>query len=101
MTTQSLPRSHVAEILSRIVGPDEGTLTPETAHAILELKLVEQDRQRAHELAVRNQEGRISSAEMEELEAYQRVGHLFNLLGAKARRSLKAAGLDKMAVGDA
>ena len=40
MSTQSLPRSHVSEILSRIVGPEEGNLTPQAARAILKLKLL-------------------------------------------------------------
>jgi hypothetical protein len=100
MSTQSVPRSHVAEILSRIVGPEEGNLTPETAKAILKLKLDEADCQRAHELAVRNQEGKLTKTEEAELEAYQRVGRLIDLLSAKARRSLKRAGLDKIATGD-
>jgi hypothetical protein len=41
MNTQSPPRSHVGEILTRIVGPAIGDLTPEAARAILKLKLDE------------------------------------------------------------
>jgi hypothetical protein len=100
MSTQSPPRSHVAEILTRIVGPDVGNLTPEAARAVLKLKLAEDDRRRAHDLAVKNQEGRLTSDEEAEMEAYQRVGRLIDLLWAKARRSLKQAGQDKVAVGD-
>jgi hypothetical protein len=92
MSTQSPPRSHVAEILDRIVGPDIGNLTPEAVRAILKLRLDESDRVRADDLAVKNQEGRLTSDEESEIEAYQRVGRLINLLWAKARRSLKQAG---------
>ena len=100
MNTQSLPRSHVSEILSRIVDPEEGNLTPDAAHSILKLKLDERDRLRAHELAVKNQEGTLTAEEESEIEAYQRVGRLMDLLRAKARRSLKRAGLDKALLGD-
>src|SRR4051794_37639826 len=49
---------------------------------------------------VRNQEGRLSSGEEEELDAYRRVGRLMDLLLAKARRSLKRTGLDNTSSGD-
>jgi hypothetical protein len=97
MSTQSPPRSLIAEILDRTVGPDVGDLSPEGARAILKLKLNEFDRRRAHELAVKNQEGRLTSDEEAEIEAYQRVGRLIDLLWAKARRSLRLAGLDQVA----
>ncbi len=97
MNTQSPPRSHVAEILTRVVGPDVGNLSPEAARAVLQLKLDETDRQRAHDLAVKNQEGRLTSAEEAEIEAYQRVGRLIDLLWAKARKSLRQAGQESVA----
>jgi uncharacterized protein YnzC (UPF0291/DUF896 family) len=96
MSTQSLPRSHVSEILSRIVGPDEENLTPEAAQGILKLSLDENDRQRLHDLASKNQNVGLTREELEELDAYRRVGRLIDLLQAKARRSLKRAGLDQL-----
>ncbi len=96
MSTQSPPKSHVSEILTRIVRPDEGNLTPEAARCLLRLKLDETDRQRAHELAVKNQESTLSTDEEEELDAYRRIGRLMDLLQAKSRRSLKNAGLDTL-----
>ncbi|WP_261341159.1 hypothetical protein [Fimbriiglobus ruber] len=42
-----------------------------------------------HDLAVKNQEGDISAAEQDELDGYRRVGRLLDLIGAKARLSLK------------
>jgi hypothetical protein len=96
MSIQSPPRSHVSEILSRIVGPEEGNLSPEAARGILQLKLGEVDRQRAHELAVKGQSGALTAEEMDEMEAYRRVGRLVDLLQAKAQRSLKRAGKDQV-----
>jgi hypothetical protein len=42
-----------------------------------------------HELAVRNQDGRLTVAERNELSNYVNVGHLIALLQSKARKSLK------------
>jgi hypothetical protein len=42
-----------------------------------------------HDLARRNQEGRISPAELAELDSYVKVGDLLALLQSKARRTLK------------
>ena len=45
------------------------------------------------ELAERNQDGRLTSEEREELENYVKAGHFLALLHSKARRSLRAAKL--------
>jgi hypothetical protein len=79
-----------------MVGPEEANLSPEAAQGLLRLKLDEADRQRAHELAVKNQSGSLTSDEMEEIEAYRRIGRLVDLLHAKARRSLIRVGLDSL-----
>ena len=98
MNAQSSPRSHVAKILNRVVGPELENLTPEAARAVLKLKLDQSDRRRAHDLAVKNQEGRLTPDEEAEIEAYQRVGRLIDLLWAKARKSLRQAGQDVVAI---
>jgi hypothetical protein len=45
-----------------------------------------------HKLAVKNQDGKLSSTEQHELDGYLRIGRLLDLLGVKARRSLKKRG---------
>ena len=42
-----------------------------------------------NELALKNREDRLSSAELQELERFMRVGNLLDLMMAKARLSLK------------
>ena len=42
-----------------------------------------------HELAVKNQEDRLSPKEKAEMENYRRVSFLLDLMHSKARRSLK------------
>jgi hypothetical protein len=69
-------------------------LTPEAAKAILALRLDDSDRQRMHELAVKNQEGRLTVEDEHEMKCYLRVGSFLDLMRAKALGSLKKAGLD-------
>jgi hypothetical protein len=42
-----------------------------------------------HELAVKNQEDKLTAKERTELENYRRVSFLLDLMHSKARRSLK------------
>jgi hypothetical protein len=64
-------------------------MTPELARSILGLSFPDEDKARMHELAVKNQEGQISAAELEELDNYIKVGELLAILWSKARQSLK------------
>ena len=43
-----------------------------------------------HELSAKAQEGTLSGREQAQLDNFERVGHLINLMQSKARRSLKA-----------
>lgn len=80
-----------AAILGRLIHPERADLSPEAARSILGLEFEEADRDRMHELAQRAQAGTLSDAELSELDAYRRVGRLFEVMRSKARRSLKRA----------
>ncbi len=84
----SKPRTVSAEaaILTRLVKQD---MTPEAARALLQLDLDPYDRDRMHELAVKNQEGALTSDEQEELDSYRRVGYFVDLMRSRARLALK------------
>ena len=43
-----------------------------------------------HELSAKAQEGTLTRSEQAELDNFERVGHIVNLMQSKARRSLKA-----------
>jgi len=73
-----------ADILGRVLQEDGGSLPK----ALLAFRFPQSDLDRMHELAVKNQEGKLSRAEQGELEAYCRVGRLLDLLSAKARLAL-------------
>jgi hypothetical protein len=89
--TTTLPSepSEVA-ILSRLLLNGQDGFTPELARHFLSLGFREEDRARMHELAEKNQAGRISPQELRELDSYVKAGDLLAILQSKARKFLKA-----------
>jgi hypothetical protein len=81
-------------ILSRVLAGAERELPPELARYVLALDFSAEDKARMHELAVRNQADELSAAEKEELFAYVKAGTLLSTLQSKARRALKARGVN-------
>ena len=77
---------------ARVIRPDQHDLSRAAARAFLKFDFPVGDRQRMHELAIKNQEGALTPAEQRELESYQRVGRLVDPLSAKARLTLKKRG---------
>ncbi|HEY7330738.1 MAG TPA: hypothetical protein VH592_24065 [Gemmataceae bacterium] len=81
-----------AAILTRLVKPNRADFSPEVAEAILKLDFDQSDRDRMHELAVKNGEGHLTRAEEEELNSYLRIGYFVDLIRSKARISLTKHG---------
>jgi hypothetical protein len=67
----------------------DGDLNPDVARHLLTLGFSEEDKARMHNLAVRNQEGALAPAEVEELHIYAEIGCIFGILHSKARKVLK------------
>jgi hypothetical protein len=82
-----------AEILEHVVSPVQGGLPPDAARAILELKFDKDAARRIRQLLQKNNRGAISAEERITLERFLRMGKFIDLLHAKARLSLKEAGL--------
>ncbi|HEY1380097.1 MAG TPA: hypothetical protein VGF55_25055 [Gemmataceae bacterium] len=78
-----------AAIFGRLIKVDQGDLTPDLARYLLSLEFRPEDKARMHDLAVRNQDGRLSAAERDELDNFVNVGHLLAVLQSKARKSLR------------
>lgn len=76
-------------ILNRIFRPGSNDLPLTAARAILKLDFDDDDRERMHELSRKAQEGALNAEEEAEIDSYERVGHLLDLLHSKARRALK------------
>jgi uncharacterized protein YnzC (UPF0291/DUF896 family) len=88
-TETSVSATSEAAILGRLICPDNGDLRAEAAEALLAIHFDSRDLDRMHELAVKNQEDRISPKEKVEMENYRRVSFLLDLIHSKARLSLK------------
>lgn len=88
MQTSHTGTSEVA-IFSRVLEPDQATLSVSAARAILALGFPPADRNRMRELSAKAREGTLSPAEQDEINNYERVGHILSLMKSKARRSLK------------
>jgi hypothetical protein len=86
--TAPLPPSEAA-ILSRLIRPEEDSLTPEAAEGLLRIKFEQRDLDRMHELAVKNQDGVLTPQDQAEMENYRKVGFLLDLMHSKARRAFK------------
>jgi hypothetical protein len=79
-------------ILTRVIQPEQGDLSPAAARSLLKFHFPAEDRERMHDLAVKNQADKLTAAERQELDGYLRIGSLLDLLGAKARLSLMKCG---------
>jgi hypothetical protein len=86
--TDQASQSEIA-ILARVLGNNQGQMSPELARYLLGLGFSDHDKTRMHDLAVRNQEAALSAAEKDELIAYAKAGSLLSILKSKARRVLK------------
>ena len=82
-----------ADILEHVVSPMNGGMTPDAARAILDLKFDKDATRRIRQLLQKNNRGTISADERITLEKFLRIGKLIDLFQAKARLSLKEAGL--------
>jgi hypothetical protein len=88
MAVETATTSDVA-IMSRVIQPENGTLSAAAARAWLKLDFIDQDRARMHELALKAQEGTLTSQDQANLETYRRVGRLLDMMHSKARHSLQ------------
>ncbi len=90
MATQQQTESGIeAAILARSIHPERDDLSREAAKALLHIGLEREDLDRLHLLVTKNQDDALTPAEKADLESYLRVSAFFDLMHAKARRSLK------------
>ena len=82
-----------AEIMWRLIQPEVADLPSEAARAILRFHFPPSDVANYELLSSKVQDDVFTPAEWKELEEYVRVSDLLALLQAKARLSLKKAGL--------
>ena len=78
-----------SQILSRVILPEEPTVSAEAARSLLLLSFSETDRERMRRLSEKSRQGTVTSEDREWLDGYERIGSLIGLLQSKARISLK------------
>ncbi len=88
-TDTHAPPTSEAAILSRLIRPEEDTLSSETAEGFLRIKFEQRDLDRMHELAEKNQDGLLTPQEQTEMANYRNVGFLLDLMHSKARRAIQ------------
>ena len=86
--------SYDAAIVGRLIKPDRGDFSPETAREILSLQFSPEDQTLMRELSIKAQEGTLTPSEQAEVESFRRVGYILGVLWSKARLSLKHTGMD-------
>lgn len=79
---------HSAAIWQRVI-QFQGELSPRAARALLQLQFSERDHARMEELSAQAQRGTLSAQEQAELDTYERLGCLLDIVHSKARRALK------------
>jgi hypothetical protein len=73
-------------IIDEMLEPLAEALTPESAKLLAELRVPSSVQARVDALAAKCNEGQLTATEREDYENYVRIGSLFSLLKAKARR---------------
>lgn len=76
-------------VLERLVRPSVPDLSIAAARALIELEFAPEDRQRMHDLSLKNNAGTLDEEESLELDRYLRLGSFLDLIHAKARRALQ------------
>ncbi|MCC7420249.1 MAG: hypothetical protein IT428_08220 [Planctomycetaceae bacterium] len=87
MTTLTAPDEF--DLFSRVVRPEQPTLSADAARSLLSLTFSEEDVARMNELSAKARAGHLAPIEQQELDSYERVGHMIGILQSKARISLR------------
>lgn len=78
---QPIPLSpNDAALVGRLIKPDHGDFSPETAREILSLQFDSDDQERMQRLSLKVQAGALTPEERAEIESYRRVGYLLGVL---------------------
>lgn len=87
MTTLTAPDEF--DLFTRVVRPEQPTLSADAARSLLSLTFSEEDVARMNDLSAKARVGALAPVEQTELDNYERVGHIIGILQSKARISLR------------
>ena len=87
MQAAQIGTSEVA-IFARMLDSERSALTVAAAENILEFGFAKDDRERMRFLSAKAKQGTLTDEEQEEINNYEKVGHMVSLMKSKARRLL-------------
>src|SRR4051812_40969564 len=88
MKSTTLTGDNDAAIWERVIQFD-GPLSPAAARALLKLRFAPRDQERMQELSTKARGGTLLPRERVEIDTYERLGCLLDILHSKARVALK------------
>lgn len=88
MPTDSLTTAADAAIWERAI-QFEGEMSPTAARALLKLRFSEQDLQRMLDLSAKTRNGTLTPPEQVQIDTFEQVSCVLDILHSKARRALK------------
>lgn len=89
LTTKIRTDTSEVAVFSRLLTNNQRKMGTDLARYLLGIGFSEADQARMQELAEKNQAGRISPEERDELFSYVKAGHLLAILQSRARKALK------------
>jgi hypothetical protein len=94
MLTNLMPSSAVdtfdIAILTRAISPVYQSLSRDLAQEILQWDFPQEDKRRMAKLSAKARGGELTVEEKAEIDSYVRVGHIVNLMQAKARLATRS-----------
>ena len=88
MKTKTSPSSNSTAIWQRVI-QFEGELSPAAAHALLKFRFSEHDHARMEQLSTKARAGTLTPSEQDELDTFERLGCVLDILHSRARRALE------------
>lgn len=81
--------SNYSDVISRLVDAERSELAPAVAQALLGWRFAPQDLARMEDLSERRNQGTLAPEELDELQFYDNLGTLVDILQARARLALR------------
>ncbi len=88
MKTKPSPSDNGAGIWQRVI-QFKGDLSPAAARALLKIEFSDHDHARMAELSTKAGAGTLTPAEQDDLDTFERLGCVLDILHSKARQALK------------
>ena len=88
MKTSALPELPGVAAWDHVMQFDQ-TMSPTAARALLKLQFTPPDVKRMQDLAAKARLGKLAASERLEIDTFERLGCVLNILHSKARRTLK------------